>query len=114
MSKKTKQFILVAVSIIAILILLAKISNWFMDYDEQTAGLINTIMFVFIGLAWCIYGLFSDDRKTGAIIIACGLYLMVLSFLPESDILNVLAILCMLVPMLMSRFQRGKADEVEA
>lgn len=114
MSKKTKQFILVTVSILAILVLMAKMSNWFMDYDEQTAGLINTIMFVVIGLAWCVFGFFREDRKTGAIIIACGLYLMVMSFLPESDILNVVAILCMLVPMLMRRFRRVKADEVEA
>lgn len=114
MSMKTKQFILVTVSILAILVLLAKMSNWFMDYDEQTAGLINTIMFVVIGLAWCVFGFFREDRKTGAIIIACGLYLMVMSFLPESDLLNVLAIVGMLVPMLISRFRKGKTDEVKA
>ncbi|HRV89841.1 MAG: hypothetical protein KA780_06930 [Prolixibacteraceae bacterium] len=113
MAKKLKDNVLLPVSILAIVILLAKISNWIFNYDGQTVGVINTVMFVFLGVIWLIFGFFSDNRKTGAILIACGLYLIAWSFLPENDFFNVAGILCLVVPVLIGRFRRGENDMEE-
>jgi uncharacterized membrane protein len=109
-----KDNVLLPISILALLILLAKISNWIFDYDGQTIGILNTVMFVFLGVVWLVFGFFNDNRKAGAIIIACGLYLMAWSFLPENDFFNVVGILCLLVPVLIGRFQKNKAEKAEA
>jgi hypothetical protein len=87
-----------------IIILIAKISNWFFSYNDLTNKIINAAMFVLIGIAYLVVGFFWEKKIINIIFIACGGYLIIMNFMDNFILKSIIGILCILTPMLIARF----------
>lgn len=94
--------------IFAVTILAAKILNWFLHFSPQTNELVNSVMFILIGIAYLVVGYKFKDTFRRMVMRACGMYLLIMNFLENNTLLTIGGILCLVIPMLMSRFYREK------
>ena len=99
-----KKTIFTTFQILIGLVLLAKISNWFLEYSDETNQLINTAMFSLIGIAYIVVGFLWDKKWSKLIFIVCGLYLLGMYFLNDSSIKSIISIVCLITPLLIARF----------
>lgn len=85
-------------------VLALKISNWFLQYSDETNKIINGAISSLIG----IYYLFSSsiwaNRLIKLFFIVCGVFLIGMNFFENSTTLSIIAIICALVPRLLARF----------
>lgn len=95
------------------IVLLGKITNWFLNYSDETNQILNTAIFTLIGIAYTIAGFISDKNLTKIIFIVCGLYLIIMNLINKNTILTIIGIICILTPLLISRFSLEKTDEKE-
>lgn len=101
-----KNKILKALSALAVLTLFVQISTWFYDYDNETKHLINAVMFAIIGVSYLIFGFSLSEKITKLTLIACGLFLIVMNFIPKNTFVEVIGIICLIIPMLIGRFSK--------
>lgn len=95
------------------IVLFAKVLNWIFKFNDEVNQLINTSMFCLIGIAYIVVGFVYDNKWIKAIIITCGLFLLAMNFMSPNNVLDILAIACLLVPMLIGRFYKeGNAGNV--
>lgn len=85
-------------------ILAAKILNWFLHFSDETNRVLNIIMFSLIGTAYLVMGFKLENRLKRIIIMTCGIALIILNFFETNSIVSIAGILCILVPMLIARF----------
>lgn len=97
--------------ILCLAILTAKILNWFLDFSAQTNGLLNTIMFCLIGIAYLVFGFVWKNKWINSIFIICGLYLIIMNFIQKDVFLNIISFICILTPLLIGRFYKAEDDE---
>lgn len=90
--------------IVAIIVLIAKISAWFADYSDQTKNLISTAMFLVIGGYIFTTGIFLDKISHKIIFLVCGIFLSIYKFLPENIFVPYIAIACVVVPTLIGKY----------
>lgn len=95
------------------IVLAGKISGWFFDYSDRTNEVLNIAMFSLIGVAYVYLGFIWDRVSTKIIYVTCGLYLIIMKFLTDSTILNIIGIACIITPLLLARFLPKEADEEE-
>lgn len=96
------------------IILIGKISNWFMNYSDETNKILNALMFTLIGIFYLIGGFIWNKKSTNIIFLICGLYLIAMNFISDFGISkSILGIVCILIPMLIVRFLPEKADKKE-
>jgi len=95
------------------IVLIAKISNWFLNYSDETNQIINTVMYSLIGIEYIAAGFIWKGNLYKAIFIACGLYLIVMNFFDKNTILEIIEIICILTPILIIRFSRDETDKKE-
>lgn len=81
-------------------IIIAKVLNWVIGFNESTHDLINKAMFILIGISYLIFGYALDQMRYRLITMVCGLILITMNIFPKNDYMNALAIISMLVPML--------------
>ncbi|MDF3076683.1 MAG: hypothetical protein K0S09_572 [Sphingobacteriaceae bacterium] len=94
------------------IILVAKISNWFFHFNDETNRLLNAAMYCLIGIAYLAMGFIWDGKLFKLLIIACGLFLIVVNFVTPNTILNILGIVCILTPLLIARtYKESKSTE---
>ena len=84
-------------------IILAKILNWVIGFNDSTNDLINKAMFIFIGVGYLIFGYALDQMRYRLITILCGLFLISMNLLPKNDYITALGIISMLAPILIQR-----------
>jgi TctA family transporter len=92
-------------------IILAKILNWIIGFNDSTNDLINKAMFIFIGVSYLIFGYALDQLRYRLITMVCGLILITMNFFPKNDYTNALAISSMLVAILIGRLVVPKDKE---
>lgn len=97
--------------ILIAIVLIAKILNWFLHFDQQTNRILNMTMFSLIGIAYIVMGNVWDKLFTRIIITGCGVFLLVMNFFNDSTVVNLLGIACILTPMLIARFHKNKNSE---
>ena len=85
-----------------LIVLTVKISDWFLAYDDGTDEIINTVMFSLIGLYYLIMG-FQLKNIWKFVFAGCGVYLILMNFLPENPYITVIGIICMLIPMIVAK-----------
>lgn len=108
------KILLTIFRILIAIVLVAKISNWFFHFNDQTNSLLNTAMFSLIGMAYLAMGYIWDGKFLKVVIIACGLFLIVMNFLTPNNILDILGIACVLTPMLIARtYKEPKSEATE-
>lgn len=101
-----KKYLFTLFKILVIAVLIAKISNWFFNYSDKTNKLINTYMFCLIGFAYLVGSTAWQVTLNKLIFLICGLYLIVMNFLPQHTALTIVGIICILVPMLIAKFSK--------
>jgi hypothetical protein len=100
-----KFFIQVFLVLIGI-VLIGKISNWFLHYNDFTNQILNIFMFCLLGIAFIITGFSWENKLIKSIFISCGILLITLNFFPKNSILQILGILGILTPMLITKFYK--------
>ena len=107
MKKTLHKIFLILIGIV----LIGKISNWFLNYNDFTNQFLNAGMFTLIGIAYLVRGLIWDKKLINAIFLTCGIYLIVMNFIPDSIWNSIIGIVCLLTPMIIARFSPDKTDE---
>jgi len=98
---------------LVVIVLLAKVSNWFFNFDDQTNQIINSAMFSIIGIAYMVIGFYWDGKRVKAIFLCCGAFLIAMNFFKLSDFIGIAGIICILTPMLIARFSPiEESDEI--
>ena len=95
------------------IILIGKISNWFLNYSDETNEILNTGMFTLIGISYLVGGFVWDKKLVNTIFLTCGIYLIVMNFIPNSIWNSIIGIICLLTPMIIARFSPDKTHEKE-
>ncbi|KIA82574.1 hypothetical protein OA84_10460 [Kaistella solincola] len=63
-------------------------------------------MFIVIGIAFMIFSYALSNKLNKSIVFLCGVYLIVMNFLPDNEVISIIGIICLVVPMLIGRFSR--------
>ena len=93
------------------IVLIGKMSNWFLNYSDETNQIMNAGMFTLIGIKYLVGGFVWDKKLINAIFIACGLYLIGMNFIGDFGLKSIIAIIAILLPMFIARFLPKEADE---
>ncbi|MFD2567320.1 hypothetical protein [Pseudotenacibaculum haliotis] len=99
--------------VLIIIVFIGKISNWFLNYSDEVNDMLNTGMFALIGIAYLIGGFVWDKKLINFIFIVCGLYLIVMNFVGDFGLKSVIGIVCILTPMLITKFSPEETDDQE-
>lgn len=95
------------------IVLIGKISNWFLDYSDETNQILNAAMFTLIGIAYLAGGFVWDKKLNNIIFLVCGIYLIAMNFIGDFGLKSIIGIVCILTPMLIARFSPEETDEKE-
>lgn len=93
------------------IVLVGKMSNWFLNYSDETNQILNAGMFTLIGIKYLVGGFIWDKKLKNVIFIVCGLYLIGMNFIGDFVIKSIIGIIAILLPMLIARFSPEEADE---
>lgn len=93
------------------IVLVGKMSNWFLNYSDETNQILNVGMFTLIGIKYLFGGFIWDKKMKNVIFIVCGLYLIGMNFIGDSGLKSIIGIIAILLPMLIARFSPEEADE---
>lgn len=94
------------------IVLIAKVMNWFLDFNSEINTIINVAMFSLIGMAYIYTGLFWDKKLIQTIFILCGIFLIGMNFLKETTWISIMAIICLLTPMVIGRISSKDKKEL--
>ena len=94
-------------------IFIAKISNWFLHYSDETNKWINITMFCFIGL-WYIGDSFKQRKnEIKALFLVCGIYLVLMNFFERTSLLSTAGIISIILPAYFIRKNRKRKEQEE-
>ena len=85
-------------------IIIAKVLNWVIGFNESTHDLINKAMFILIGVSYLIFGYALDQLRYRLITMVCGIFLISMNFLPKNNYMIAAAIISILATILIKRF----------
>lgn len=94
------------------IVLLGKISNWFLNYNDEINKILNTAMFCLIGIAYIAFAWAFDKVILKIIFALCGAYLIIMNFVPDFIWDSIFAFICILTPMLIGKFLPDKDEEI--
>ena len=108
-----KKTLFIIFRVLIAILLIGKISNWFLNYSDETNRILNIGMFTLIGIAYVVGGFIWDRKLTNMIFLACGIYLIVMNFIGNFELKSVIGFLCILIPLVIARFSPKEAVEKE-
>jgi hypothetical protein len=109
MNKILQKIFLILIGIV----LIGKMSNWFLNYSDETNQILNAGMFTLIGIKYLFGGFIWDIKLTNVIFIVCGVYLIGMNFIGDFGLKSIIGIVCIITPMLIARFSPEETDEKE-
>jgi len=92
-------------------IVIGKLSNWIFHFSDETNLILNSSMFILIGVAYLVGAFIWDKKMTNAIFFICGAYLIIMNFIGDSNLKAIFGIICILTPMLIIKFLPVNTDE---
>jgi hypothetical protein len=95
------------------IVLIGKMSNWFLNYSDETNQILNAGMFTLIGIKYLVGGFIWDKKLKNVIFIVCGVYLIGMNFIGDFGLKSIIGIVCIITPMLIARFSPEETDEKE-
>ena len=101
-----KNTLLKIFRLLFIIVLIAKILNWFLNFSEATNQILNVVMFSLIGLYFIVVGYQFNGKTLKVIFLICGSYLIVMNFFPKNTVLTLIGIACVLIPLVIGRFSK--------
>ena len=108
-----KKILFLIFQVLIGIVLIGKISNWFLNYSDETNQILNTVMFTLIGIAYLAGGFICDKKLTTIIFLICGIYLVSVNFIGDFGLKSIIKIICILTPLLIARFSPEENDEKE-
>lgn len=108
-----KNILLKAFRFLILIILIGKISNWFLHYSDETNQMLNAGMFTLIGIGYLMGGFIWKKKLTNIIFLVCGVYLIVMNFINDFSLNSIIGIICIVTPLLIVRFSPEETDEKE-
>ncbi|MCJ8497127.1 sodium/glutamate symporter [Chryseobacterium salipaludis] len=109
MKKNLHKLFLILIGIV----LIGKLSSWFLNYNDETNHILNIGMFTLIGIAYLVGGFVWGKKPVNIIFLTCGTYLIIMNFIGDFGLKPIIGIVCILTPMLIARFSRDETDENE-
>ncbi len=97
-------------SLIAIIVLL-KVLNWFLTFAPQYNSILNILMYSLIGIGFIYSGIRKNELIKRYVFILSGSYLIVFNFLYKTHILFIIAIICIVVPLIIMQFDKAAGRE---
>ena len=95
------------------IVLIGKVSNWFLDFNDETNQLLNTAMFCLIGVAYLTFAWAYEKTLLKTIFLFCGVYVILMNFIPDFGwIKTVIGIVCVLTPLIIRRFSPEEKQEI--
>jgi drug/metabolite transporter (DMT)-like permease len=104
LKKKPQRIYLVVLAIV----LVGKISNWFFNYGDETNAILNTVMFSVIGITYLVMAWAFEKALVKGIFVLCGVYLIVMNFIPAYSWNSILGIVCILTPLFLGKLSQHK------
>lgn len=98
--------------ILLLLVVIGKISNWFLDYGDKTNEILNSAMFILLGIVILAFSFRFKDNIKRIVFVVSGIYLIVMNFIPYFKLRSIIGIVCVLVPLLILRFSRVKKEKL--
>ena len=95
------------------IVLVGKMSNWFLNYSDETNKILSIAMFCLIGIAYLVFAWAFNKIILKLIFLGCGLYLIIMNFLPDFSWSSIIGIVCILTPMIIGRFLPEEDEEDE-
>lgn len=82
--------------ILIAVVLFGKVLNWLLHFSDETNQILNTIMFSLIGISYLVYGFVWENKWLKTVVIACGVFLIVMNFFERNLVLDIIGIVCIL------------------
>ncbi|MEY8847216.1 hypothetical protein AB9K26_00215, partial [Psychroserpens sp. XS_ASV72] len=83
-----------------------------LNFDYETNKILNITMFCLIGIAYLAFAWAFDNIKLKIVLTICGIYLIVMNFIPQFSWNSIIGIACILTPMIIGKVL-SKKDELE-
>ncbi|GAT63532.1 hypothetical protein [Paludibacter jiangxiensis] len=109
MKKLLNNIFLVLIGIV----LVGKISNWFLHYSDETNHIMNVGMFTLLGISYLVGAFVWNKKLIKVVFIICGIYLIGMNFVGDFGLKSIIGIVCIFTPMLISDFFPKETDEKE-
>ncbi|MBY0478982.1 MAG: hypothetical protein K2Q24_15145 [Chitinophagaceae bacterium] len=108
-----KNILFTLFKILIAFVLVGKFLNWFLDFNDRTNQMLNSTMFTLIGITYIVMGNTWQHPFKKMTIITCGVYLIGMNFFNKHTALDIIGIICILVPMLIARFYKEDRTTAE-
>jgi uncharacterized membrane protein HdeD (DUF308 family) len=97
--------------LIALLAFFALISKYFVNYKPEVLLFITKFFYASLGVSYILLGVKDDDKigKVGQII--AGSYLIVMNFIPKTEMVISIGIACLILPMVYRFFKIRKEEK---
>ncbi|GAB2626892.1 hypothetical protein [Belliella aquatica] len=89
--------------IAAFLVLTTIVIGYFIDFGDQIDALIRTIMFCLIGVDYLTFAWAFDKPALKLTFLSCGVYVIIMNFLPDFEIKSIIGIICIVIPFILIR-----------
>jgi hypothetical protein len=99
-----KKHIIQIYRVVLFLVLVAIVLGYFIDFGDEIDALIRTIMFCLIGIAYLTFAWAYDNPALKLTFLICGVYVIIMNFLPDFEIKSIIGIICMVTPFILLRF----------
>lgn len=93
------------------IVLIGKISNWFLHYDDYINDILNTTMFIMIGVAYFAGGFIWEKKWVNIAFLISGSFLIIMNFIGDFTGKSIIGIACILTPIIIARFLPLDEDE---
>ena len=106
-----KNRLTIVAQIISLIAFVALISKYFVDYKPEVLIVITKFFYASIGFSYILLGA-DDENKLGKIgYFIAGGYLIVMNFIPKSELVVSLGIACLILPMVYGYFKKRKEEK---
>ena len=95
------------------MVLLGQVLGMLLDYNEQVNQIFNNAMFSLIGIPYLFLAWIFDKNILKISLCICGVYLLTMNLLDHSNFQLIIAIVCILIPMIIGKFLLEEGDEEE-
>lgn len=107
-----KNILFIIFRVLIALVLIGKILNWFFNFSDELNQMLNLTMYTLIGIAYLAMAYVWDGKLLKIVIMICGTFLIIRSFLSDSIAFDIAGIICILMPMLIARFTKYGGNEI--
>lgn len=107
-----KKTLFTLFKILIALVLFGKVLGFILNFNTEIKDILNIAMFSLIGIAYIVMGFVWDNKLYKIIFITCGIFLIIMNVFKNIVVLDIMAIVCILTPMLLTYFNKEKERKI--